>query len=192
MVGARACITGAYMPQTPTVLEEVSHDIPLDERLSYAMTEARNPRNVVQMATRIDHPVRAPLLAKYDRRGKFCEATLGVFAEMDDLLLSDYDDLHRRPSDGSERAIEPSVYLDDGTWLHPVPVMPIVELFSDAVDTTKILMEMRAGGIVVARRFPNPAIRPLPIWFYSMRKVSDIMTRIAKKYVDVISCHSPR
>ena len=118
------------------------------------------------------HPGKQQIRDGFTKRGEICDGLLSAFAELNDVLLSNV------PS-------HPSVLDRVPNDERRVPVVPIVELASIAVESNKILMEMRAGQIVAARLYPqntSPSTYKLPSWFFIMKQVSEIMIRIAKKY----------
>ncbi|ORX36357.1 hypothetical protein BD324DRAFT_651597 [Kockovaella imperatae] len=174
MHATRSLVSGLFLPGTPLSADGLPDNLNRDERVAYAQEQMFNINNMIKAAMHPTYPGVRHMREMYLRRGEFCEGLLVAFADIEGLLLFK---MPTRPS------VLDSPSLDQAE--HAMPILPVVELCSLAVEGTKILMEMRAGQILVSRiysRQPTASIYRLPTWFYLIKQVSEVMIRVANKF----------
>ena len=150
----RVVMATAYIPGTALSREGLPEDVAPDQRVKFAMDKLKVASNITTLFP--DHPVAIHLPQWGDRRREWCESVLACVAELPKLY-----DQH---AEG-------------------IPILPIVEISTLALESAKIFVEMRGGEVLGGRRKNNSQFR-LALWFVLMREASSALNRISSGPTD--------
>ena len=144
----RVVMSTAYIPGTALSRDGLPQDVPPDQRVKFAMDKLKTASNITALFP--DHPAAMNLEQWGIARREWCEGLLASVAELPKL----YDQLEGR-----------------------VPILPIIEISTLALESAKVFLEMRGGEVTSGRVKTNSRFR-LPLWFVLMREASAALARV--------------
>ena len=150
--GLRAYMATAYLPGHPLAFSGLPTEMQPVQRVSYALSRATNPPDIIPFIMAPNNTATQATWTWGKHRGEICESTVAAFAEIGTGL----------------------------THSNPRILLPLHDAMCIAVESSKVLMEMQAGSIMVTRR-SKELVSPfrIPGWVYALHQTCDAMRAVA-------------
>ena len=144
--GSKSYMCTAFLPGTPLSRPGLTAGLTSERRIAYATERLTNLEDIMSLFPG-RHPCTAHLANWGKQRAETCEAILVAVIESGQLFVA--------PGSAS------------------IPIIPIVDTSTVALERAKVLMEMRAGEIMSNRTWLLISRFQLPFWFVLMRQASE-------------------
>lgn len=156
----RYMLATRYLPGAPYALPSLPTDIPPHRRLAYAIARASTPADIIQVIT--SHSAVTMHLWQYGNlRGEFSRQIL--------IHVGDFSETIIKPIIADQSSSSSSSTSKND--MKPAELVPYHELVCIAIEAAKILMEIRAGSIVINRSTGViPEAAKSPIWVPALAK----------------------
>lgn len=165
--GLRCLLASLYIPGSRFALPSVPTDIAPHLRVSYAIDRATNPADIMPALNQ--NSLATMVIWQYGtHRGEICQQILNCLADLEAHVIPSSNPYPIATTPGQE-TLET---LGDGTEpIVSAELIPLHECIVFAVDSAKMLMEARAGTLLLQKRNGNLHDATLaPIWVNSLKR----------------------
>ena len=151
-VGLRCLRAGAFIPGHPLSKDGLITNLPLPRLVRNALMRSQTPKDIAYFLQDKTSPLVHASWRWGQSRAETCESLMVEFINMENLLNPTHQDA-------------------------TIPLLPMVDLCSVSVETTKILMEFRAGELFMGKSRSIQSKFRLGTWFLLMRQMSEVIAR---------------